>query len=52
MGIQSARVYVNGNNLIFWSKLLNDVEDGNTMQGYGTGYPTLKRYNLGVEISF
>lgn len=52
MGIQNARVYVNGNNLIFWSKLLNDVEDGNTSQGYGTGYPTLKRYNLGVEISF
>lgn len=52
IGVSKMRVFLNGNNLIFWSKLPDDAEDYNTTSSLGSGYPTLKRYNLGVEITF
>lgn len=52
-GIQSLKVFLNGNNLIFWSDLPDDREaniGGATYSGQG-GYPTVKRINLGLNIS-
>ncbi len=52
-GIQSMRLYVNGNNLTFWSKLPDDREanvgNGNT-SGQGA-YPTVRRVNFGFNLS-
>ncbi|MBO9154723.1 SusC/RagA family TonB-linked outer membrane protein [Chitinophaga sp. GCM10012297] len=53
VGINSMRLYLNGNNLFFWSKLPDDRQGsysgGNATEG---AYPTVKRINLGIELSF
>jgi TonB-linked SusC/RagA family outer membrane protein len=53
-GIQSMRFYINGNNLTFWSKLPDDRESnalGGTGQGSQGAYPTVRRINLGLNLS-
>jgi TonB-linked SusC/RagA family outer membrane protein len=53
-GIQSMRFYINGNNLTFWSKLPDDRESnalGGTGQGSQGAYPTVRRVNLGLNLS-
>ncbi len=47
--MSSLKIYLNGNNLLFWSKMPDDREQGGDR--YST-YPTSKRVNLGVEIKF
>jgi TonB-linked SusC/RagA family outer membrane protein len=52
-GIQSLRVFVNGNNLTFWSKMPDDRE-GNIGNGNSSGqgaYPTVRRVNFGFNLS-
>jgi TonB-linked SusC/RagA family outer membrane protein len=52
-GIQSMRVYLNGNNLFLWSKMPDDREaniGGAGFSGQGA-YPTLRRINLGLNLS-
>ena len=53
MGIENMRVFLNGNNLFFWSDLPDDRETtysgGSATDG---AYPTLKRFNLGIDITF
>ncbi len=52
-GVQSMRLFVNGNNLLFWSKMPDDREanvgNGNT-SGQGA-YPTVRRINFGFNLS-
>ncbi|TCO10700.1 SusC/RagA family TonB-linked outer membrane protein [Natronoflexus pectinivorans] len=48
IGLNNMRVFINGNNLILWTKMPDDRES-NT--GGNTAYPTARRYNLGVRIS-
>lgn len=48
VGLNSLKVFVNGNNLFLWTKMPDDRES-NT--GGNTAYPTQKRFNLGVRIS-
>ncbi|OFX31861.1 MAG: hypothetical protein A2W90_18580 [Bacteroidetes bacterium GWF2_42_66] len=48
LGLSSARVYLNGNNLWFWSDMPDDRES-NTSR---VTYPTYKRVNLGVNLNF
>ncbi|PJJ80026.1 TonB-linked SusC/RagA family outer membrane protein [Mucilaginibacter auburnensis] len=54
IGVKSFRVFVNGNNLALWTKMPDDRESnfssgGGSLQG---AYPTSKRYNLGIDVSF
>jgi TonB-linked SusC/RagA family outer membrane protein len=52
VGLSSLRIYLNGNNLLFWSKLPDDREYSSANDG-GTGaYPNLRRFNLGFDITF
>lgn len=49
-GIQSMKIFLNGNNLLLWTKMPDDRESnlgGNAGQG---AYPTVRRINLGVNI--
>lgn len=47
LGLQSARVYVNGVNLLTFSSLLSDYDiDPETM----SGYPGVKSYNVGLTV--
>lgn len=52
-GFSNLRVFLNGNNLFFWSKLPDDRETtysgGSATEG---AYPTVKRINLGIELTF
>lgn len=54
VGIQSARIFVNGNNLALWSKLPDDRESNFSTNGGSSGgaYPTAKRYNIGIDVTF
>lgn len=53
IGLSSLRVFLNGNNLYLWSKLPDDREaawsGGSANQG---AYPTPKRFNLGIDLTF
>nr|WP_294899444.1 TonB-dependent receptor [uncultured Pedobacter sp.] len=49
VGIQSARIYVNGNNLHTWSP--NSIWGEPENLGY-VGYPLTRTYNMGVNINF
>jgi TonB-linked SusC/RagA family outer membrane protein len=52
-GIENMRIFMNGNNLFFWSDLPDDRETtyngGSATEG---AYPTMKRINLGIDITF
>lgn len=50
MGIQSMRIFLNGDNLILWSKMPDDREANFGQMGFRGAYPTVKRFNLGVNI--
>jgi len=53
LGFSSLRVFVNGNNLIFWSKLPDDRESAASGGAANQGaYPTPKRFNLGIDLTF
>lgn len=51
IGIDRLRVYLNGDNLWLWTKMPDDREN-NFSGGSSTGaYPTMRRYNLGIDIT-
>lgn len=51
--ISNMRIFLNGTNLLFWSKLPDDREStydgGSATNG---AYPTMRRINLGIDFSF
>jgi TonB-linked SusC/RagA family outer membrane protein len=52
-GMSSLRMYVNGNNLYFWSKLPDDREAAWSGGSASSGtYPTVKRLSLGIDVTF
>lgn len=53
-GLSSLRIYLNGNNLLAWSKMPDDRESNFAGTGWASqgAYPTVKRYNLGLNITF
>lgn len=51
VGINSFRIYLNGDNLLLWTKMPDDREvDSNG--GAQSAYPTVRRFNLGCNITF
>ena len=52
-GLSALRLYVNGNNLFLWSDMPDDRES-NTSGGSGSSgtYPTVKRVNFGIDVTF
>jgi hypothetical protein len=52
--ISSLRLYVNGNNLYAWSKMPDDRESNFAGTGWASqgAYPTVKRFNVGANITF
>ena len=50
IGVESLKIYLDGNNLLLWTKMPDDRESnlgGNGSQG---AYPTVRRINLGVDV--
>ncbi|WP_242691607.1 SusC/RagA family TonB-linked outer membrane protein [Desertivirga arenae] len=54
LGVKSARLFVNGNNLWVWSKMPDDRESNFATAGSSErgSYPTTRRYNFGVDLNF
>jgi len=55
MGISGLKIFANGNNLYLWTKLPDDREfnGSNTASSeYRGDYPTLKRFNFGLNLNF
>ncbi|UXD71447.1 SusC/RagA family TonB-linked outer membrane protein [Sphingobacterium faecium] len=54
LGFQHIRVFLNGHNLLFWSKMPDDRESNYAGTGWASqgAYPTVKRFNLGANITF
>lgn len=54
LGLQSLRIYLNGNNLYLWTKMPDDRESNYAGTGWASqgAYPTLKRVSLGMNITF
>lgn len=54
LGLQYIRIFLNGNNLLFWSKMPDDRESNYAGTGWASqgAYPTVKRFNLGANITF
>lgn len=54
IGLKSCRIYANGNNLLLWTKMPDDRES-NFSSAFGDAnsgaYPTMKRFNLGIDIN-
>ena len=49
IGINAFRLYLNGDNLLLWTKMPDDRE---VSMGASTAYPTIRRINLGCNITF
>jgi len=52
LGITRSRVFINGNNLFFWSKLPMDIETGEMSSRSNDGYPIGRQLNCGINIDF
>jgi TonB-linked SusC/RagA family outer membrane protein len=48
IGLQSVRIFLNGNNLFLWTKTPDDREVNNYN---GNSYPNMKRFNLGLKVT-
>lgn len=51
MGIKSLQVYLNGDNLILWTKMPDDRESNFSGSSGSGAYPTLRRFNLGLQVN-
>lgn len=51
MNMKSCRIFLNGDNLLIWTKMPDDREN-NFSGGFGGAYPTVRRFNLGVDVTF
>ena len=52
MGMNAFRIYLNGDNLFLWSKLPDDRELNYGTSSTSGAYPTVKRFNLGIDLTF
>lgn len=52
IGVETFRIYVNGNNLLLWTDMPDDRESNFSSAGYAGAYPTVRRINLGLNVSF
>ena len=52
IGLKTCRLYINGNNLLLWTKMPDDRESNFSGGASGGGaYPTVRRFNLGLDIT-
>lgn len=50
-GVKKLRVYVNGNNLILWTKMPDDRESNFSGNSSFGAYPSMRRFNLGIDLT-
>ena len=52
LGVSNCKIYLNGNNVWSWSKMPDDRETNNRFSGSQGAYPIMKRFNLGLNVTF
>ncbi|MDR0573421.1 MAG: TonB-dependent receptor [Tannerella sp.] len=52
LGIKSCKLYLNGDNLLLWTKMPDDRESNFSGSASFGAYPTVRRFNLGIDITF
>lgn len=51
-GLKNLRLYLNGTNLLLWTDMPDDRESNFSGGSSSGAYPTVKRINLGVDLTF
>ena len=51
LNLKSLRVYLNGDNLLLWTDMPDDRESNFSGGGGSGAYPTMRRFNLGVNVT-
>lgn len=52
IGVNAARIYINGNNIFTWSKLLPGIDPENTTLGANDEpYPLTRTINIGINVN-
>jgi TonB-linked SusC/RagA family outer membrane protein len=51
IGVKSLRIYASGNNLLLWTKMPDDRESNFSGASENGAYPTVRRFNLGLDIN-
>ncbi len=52
LGMESCRLYLNGDNLLLWTEMPDDRESNFSGNSSNGAYPTARRFNLGIDIIF
>lgn len=52
MKLNALRIYLNGDNLLLWTKMPDDRESNFSGYSSSGAYPTVRRFNLGLDITF
>ncbi|MDR2145765.1 MAG: TonB-dependent receptor [Tannerella sp.] len=54
LNMKGCKIFLNGENLFLWSKMPDDRENNFSSNGSGGdgAYPTVRRFNLGIDITF
>lgn len=51
MGVNSCRLYLNGDNLYMWTKMPDDREANFGTSSSDGAYPMVRRFNIGIDIT-
>ena len=51
MGLKTCRIYLNGDNLYMWTDMPDDRESNTGYSSSDGAYPTMRRFNLGIDIT-
>jgi hypothetical protein len=51
LGMSAVKVYLNGNNLIFWGDMIEDREEIGSDNLNVSSYPIARRFNLGINVT-
>lgn len=51
IGVKTFKLYLNGDNLLLWTKMPDDRESNFNTGSSAGAYPTVRRFNLGVDIT-
>lgn len=52
MKLNALRIYLNGDNLLLWTDMPDDRESNFSGYSSAGAYPTVRRFNLGLDITF
>lgn len=51
-GLSRLKIYANGDNLLLWTDMPDDRESNFSGGGASGAYPTVRRFNVGIDLNF